>query len=118
MANDVFEPTRDQRTSELIDELFLFSKLSDVEQFEQYQRRENAIDNLVATVEAIDDFDGGVLESWRSIVTITRSAKQSGKWQVTVFDCNMQPKMDFGAQSKTEALREFFTCYSPAEAGA
>lgn len=92
----------------LIEELAAFQRLSDEQQFDEYERREVLFDRLADLYQSAPWFQGVFLPLAHGWVGVTGSAKEAGLWQVSFFDAQMMPMSDTGSKGLNEALHEAF----------
>ena len=85
-----------------------FNQMDDVYKFDNSHEYYDPIDKLVARNLSDDSFDFMELPTSYGKITITPSAKEKGKWQVTQWAKDGLPNSDSGNLTKEKALRTFF----------
>ena len=90
-----------------------FNQMDDVYKFDNSHEYYDPIDRLVSRNLGDDAFDFMELPTSYGKITITPSAKEQGKWQVTQWAKDGYPLSDSGNQTKEKALRTFFEDSKP-----
>ena len=85
-----------------------FNQMDDVYKFDNSHEYYDPIDKLVARNLSDDSFDFMELPTSYGKMSITPSAKEQGKWQVTQWAKDGNPLSDSGNLTKEKALRVFF----------
>lgn len=85
-----------------------FNQMDDVYKFDNSHEYYDPIDKLVARNLSDDSFDFMELPTSYGKMSITPSAKEQGKWQVTQWSKDGNPLSDSGNLTKEKALRVFF----------
>ena len=85
-----------------------FNQMDDVYKFDNSHEYYDSIDKLVARNLSDDSFDFMELPTSYGKMSITPSAKEQGKWQVTQWAKDGNPLSDSGNLTKEKALRVFF----------
>ncbi len=85
-----------------------FNQMDDVYKFDNSHEYYDTIDKLVARNLSDDSFDFMELPTSYGKMSITPSAKEQGKWQVTQWAKDGNPLSDSGNLTKEKALRVFF----------
>ncbi len=85
-----------------------FNQMDDVYKFDNSHEYYDPIDKLVARNLSDDAFDFMELPTSYGKMSITPSAKEQGKWQVTQWAKDGNPLSDSGNLTKEKALRVFF----------
>jgi hypothetical protein len=85
-----------------------FNQMDDVYKFDNSHEYYDPIDKLVARNLSDDSFDFMELPTSYGKMSITPSAKEKGKWQVTQWAKDGNPLSDSGNLTKEKALRVFF----------
>ena len=85
-----------------------FNQMNDVYKFDNSHEYYDPIDKLVARNLSDDAFDFMELPTSYGKMSITPSAKEKGKWQVTQWAKDGNPLSDSGNLTKEKALRVFF----------
>lgn len=85
-----------------------FNQMDDVYKFDNSHEYYDPIDKLVARNLSDDAFDFMELPTSYGKMSITPSAKEQGKWQVTQWSKDGNPLSDSGNLTKEKALRIFF----------
>ncbi|MCE7534228.1 DUF5710 domain-containing protein [Acinetobacter nosocomialis] len=114
VALTVDKPTQENKDSLLVTsahKIALFNAKTDYFQFEAGPTfKEQIVNSLKEQNLADEEFIGIALpfNSNGGHVVVSQSAKEVGKFQVTVIGADNQPLSDFGQQTKEEALETFF----------
>ena len=85
-----------------------FNQMDDVYKFDNSHEYYDPIDKLVARNLSDESFDFMELPTSYGKISITPSAKEQGKWQVTQWAKDGNPLSDSGNLTKEKALRVFF----------
>ena len=85
-----------------------FNQMDDVYKFDNSHEYYDPIDKLVARNLSDESFDFMELPTSYGKMSITPSAKEQGKWQVTQWAKDGNPLSDSGNLTKEKALRVFF----------
>ncbi|MBD0448603.1 DUF5710 domain-containing protein [Acinetobacter baumannii] len=114
VALTVDKPTQENKDSLLVTsahKIALFNAKTDYFQFEAGPTfKEQIVNSLKEQNLADEEFIGIALpfNSNGGHIVVSQSAKEVGKFQVTVIGADNQPLSDFGQQTKEEALETFF----------
>jgi hypothetical protein len=100
-------------TDDDLRKLAKFNQMDDIYKFDNSHEYYEPIDRLVSRNLGDDAFDFMELPTSYGKITITPSAKEQGKWQVTQWAKDGYPLSDSGNQTKEKALRTFFEDSKP-----